>query len=81
MEEHKLLMKESLQLLNTADHLAYMTYPLLDDPKLLITITKNLYNALMKSVEAILVYERTYKRIPSFVNSYSDKMHIFRETC
>jgi len=81
MEEYNILMKESLQLLNTADHLAYMTYPMLDDPKLLITIVKNLYNALMKSVEAILIYERTYKRIPGFTDSYSDKMHMFRETC
>lgn len=81
MEEYSILMKESLKLLNTADHMAYMTYPMLDDPKLLITITQNLYNALMKSVEAILIYERTYKRIPGFTDSYNDKMHMFRETC
>lgn len=81
MEEYQILMKESLQLLNTADHLAYMTYPMLDDPKLLITIAQNLYNALMKSVEAILIYERTFKRIPGFTNSFNDKMHMFREAC
>ena len=31
--------------LNTADHLTYMTYPLLKDVKLVITIIDNLYNA------------------------------------
>lgn len=81
MEDHKLLIKEALRLLNTADHMAYMTYPMINDPKLLLTITKNLYNALLKSVEAVLVYEATYKRIPSFVNSYHDKVRMFKETC
>ena len=81
MDEHKVLAKEALQLLNTADHLAYMTYPMLNDPKLLITISQNLYNALIKAVDSILYYEVMYKRIPNFRNTFEDKMHVFRENC
>ena len=41
----------------TADHLVYVTYPLVNDVKLLVTITENLNKALLMAMEALLQYE------------------------
>ena len=54
-------MHEVLDLLNsenkifkTSDHLAYVTYHLVKDNKLIIAITENLEEAMKKAIEAVL---------------------------
>jgi len=64
--------------LNTADHLAYMTYPLLKDVKILVSITENLHNAYTFAMDAFLTYERMYKRISSLPEGYESRFDIFK---
>ena len=47
----------------TADHLIYVTYPLLKDKKLLLKILLETKNAIIYSLNAILQYEYLFKRI------------------
>jgi hypothetical protein len=44
--------------LKVADHLLSMTYPIVKDPKLLIGVIENLYEAMDESITAILEHEK-----------------------
>lgn len=81
MEDVSALLRESNLLLQRADHLLYITYPLIKDNKLLISILENLSSSLIKAMEAVLYYERMYKRIDMFADSFEVKFDIFKEKC
>lgn len=81
MEKIKALLQESNKAFNVADHLTYVTYPLIKDTKLLTTIAENLYVSLIKSMEAVLYYDRLYKRIPEYPPSFIEMFQIFKVKC
>jgi len=63
--------KKSLQI---ADHLTYMTFPIVKENKLLLKGIEELYLAIINAINAILQYEYTYKRI----QIYKDAKENFR---
>jgi len=78
--------KNILFLLNMAkeqikigDHMLYMTYPILKENKLIISIAENIYNAMLYSMDALLMYERMYKRILLYPDKFSVKLEILRK--
>lgn len=73
------LLKNANKKYETADHLAYVTYPLIQEPKLIITIADNLYSALNYLIEALIRYERLYKRIPPIQESFESKFDVFKK--
>ncbi|MEW6062748.1 MAG: hypothetical protein AB1571_00025 [Nanoarchaeota archaeon] len=77
-QEHALLAKRAFQ---TADHLAYVTYPLLKEVKLIITITENLYIAAANLMDTVLEYDRLYKRIDPLVNDFEIRFDVFKNDC
>lgn len=79
MERFHQLLAESDKLFKTADHLAYVTYPMLKEVKLTLTITKNLYGAMTKAMDAVLEYDRYYKNIFSLPEDFNSRLHIFCE--
>ncbi|MBL7147954.1 MAG: hypothetical protein ISS82_03960 [Nanoarchaeota archaeon] len=81
MGDAVVLLKEANILLQRADHMLYITYPLIKDNKLIISILENLSNSLIKTMEAVLYYERMYKRIDMFPDSFEVKFDIFKEKC
>ena len=64
MEPFELQLEEAKKALKTADHLAYITYPLVTDNKIMLLIAENLYTSVIKAIDAFLNYDRYYKRIP-----------------
>jgi len=72
------LLSEANKAFKTADHLTYVTYPLINETKLLISIVENLHLALVKSIEAILEYDQIYKRIPILPQDFQSKLEIFK---
>jgi hypothetical protein len=64
-----------------ADHLIYVTYGLVKDPKLFLAIMDNIFLALTNSLGALLHFERYYKRIPPFHDKFDSKMLMFKEYC
>lgn len=81
MERTTQLISEANRLFNTADHLAYITYPLVKETKLMVTITENLYLSLMAAVDALLQHEKAYKRISLTPNDFESKLDTFRREC
>lgn len=78
------LSKEILEMkrcLNAADHLTYMTYPLVKDYKLLVQIAKNIYDAMIKGVNIILEHDRLYKRVDLLPQNFENRFQIFQREC
>jgi len=75
------LLKEANLSLKRADHLVYMTYPLVKDNKLVVSILEHLNTSVNYAMEAILYHERMYKRIELFPDSFEVKFDIFKEKC
>jgi hypothetical protein len=81
MEKFLQLVKESNRTFETADHLAYVTYPLVNDNKLILSIAENLFKALTTGMDAILYYDRLYKRIMHLPIDFNSKLEVFKESC
>jgi|SRR3989344_760653 len=79
MNQFRNLVEGAYNSFRTADHLAYVSYPLLKDKRLLLVITQNLYMAGVKCVDALLYYERLYKRLNIVPAEFNSRMQIFRK--
>ncbi|MBR9683331.1 hypothetical protein GOV03_02215 [Candidatus Woesearchaeota archaeon] len=74
MEKFQLLREEALKNYRIADHMLTVTYPLLQDTKLLVGVTENLFLALTQAMTSILTHERIFKLVPSFNDTFADKI-------
>ena len=81
MQEIFQLVDKSNKCFKTADHLTYITYPLIKDIKLLINIVENLYRAMVYGMDAILEYDKLFKRISQFPDDFETKTNIFKTSC
>lgn len=79
MDNFKNLIFEANKSFNTADHLAYVTYPVVNDTKLISLIAEHLFTALTKGMDALLYIERQYKRIPIYPDSFEVKLDLFQK--
>ena len=75
------LLKESNTSFSTADHLTYVTYPLIKETKLSITIIENLYLSVNKAMDAIIYYDRLYKRINPVAENFNSRFDVFKTKC
>ena len=66
--------------LQTADHMVYITFPLIKENRLLIKILSEIYSAVLTLVNIILQYDSSYKRIILTENA-SENFRVFREKC
>lgn len=81
MDAFKTLIDSMNRYLNTADHLVYVTYPLVKEEKLILAALENLHNALIFAVEAILFYDKMYKRIGLYPDNFNAKLETFKLKC
>lgn len=81
MERHDEFIALAKKSLKSADHLAYMTYPLVKDLKIILLITENIYSAVMNGMEAILHYDRYYKRINLLPENFESRFETFKQKC
>lgn len=64
--------------LRIADHMLTQTYPLVNDPKLLLAILENLFLGLTNAMAALLYFERLQKKIPPFQDNFDSKYNMLR---
>jgi hypothetical protein len=76
MERYEECRNSALKQMNLADHVLTMTYPLVQDPKLLKLVMKNVYLAMESSVAMLLHYERYYKKIPPFTENFESMLEM-----
>jgi hypothetical protein len=63
MEKFNQLLKQARESFSTADHLAYVSFPMIREPKMLYVIAEALHKTAMQVITALLYYEKMYKRI------------------
>ncbi|HIJ11012.1 TPA: hypothetical protein HA278_03050 [Candidatus Woesearchaeota archaeon] len=69
---------KAIQQYDAAFHLLKVTYPLIQDPKLLMGIVTNISNSYQAAVEAILAYERQLQLVPAYGTRFIEKWNTFR---
>lgn len=73
MQTTQELLNDANRYFRSADHIAYVTYPLLQDNKLIVAVLENLNNATLCIMEAILQQENINQE------SFKVKYEIFKE--
>lgn len=63
-----------------ADHIVYVTFPLIKDKRLLLKVLQEIKNAVILCINSILQYEYLYKRIRIYKEA-QDNFRSFREKC
>jgi hypothetical protein len=71
---------EADKIIRTADHMIYVTFPLIKDKRLLLKILTETQIALAKCINAILQYEYLYKRIKLY-NKAKENLNTFKTKC
>ena len=64
MEQLDLLKSDAVKHMKVADHILTMTYPLVQDPKLLKLVMKNMYISIKKTMAALFIYEHPHRSPP-----------------
>ena len=81
MERFQELRDAANKKLKLADHILTMTYPMVKDPRLLLSSLENLFLAYTYGMSSLLYYERLFKRIPLFPDNFAGKFEMFRDKC
>ena len=66
---------------HVADHMIYITYNVVKDPRLLLSAMNNILNSLINATDALLQYERLFKRIPAFPTNFTSKLLLLKNPC
>ena len=66
--------------LKTADHMIYITFPLIKDKRILIKVLEEIHHSLSNTVKAVLQYEYKMKRIKMY-NDEKMNIEIFGQQC
>lgn len=81
MEKFQEARDKAVKNLKIADHMIGVTYPLLKDNKLLLAAMENLFLSLSNAMNAILYYDRLFKRVPPFADTFDVKFNLFKNMC
>jgi len=73
-------LKEALKALQIADHMTYVTFPLIKEQRLILKIFDEIYKSIIGCINAILNYEHLYKRIKLYRDN-NDNMQTFMGKC
>ena len=80
MEKFQENLKEAVRALQIADHMTYVTFPLVNEQRLILKIFDEIYKSIIGCINAILNYEYLYKRINLYKGN-KDNMQTFIEKC
>lgn len=73
-------LQSATKTLQTADHMAYITFPLIKEKRLLLKILTEIHSSLLNTINAILQYEYYWKRIQLYSDAKTN-FDIFRHKC
>ena len=77
-QESILKAKKSIHL---ADHMVFVTYKVVNDPRLLLSVIKNIFNSLQYTMDSLLIHERVFKRIPAYPENFGSKFSLLKDSC
>jgi len=71
-------LKQAIKSLKIADHMTYVTFPLVNEHRLLTKIFDEIYKSIINCINSILNYEYYYKRIRLYQDN-NDNLNTFTE--
>jgi hypothetical protein len=71
-EKYQENLKEAIKNLQIADHMTYVTFPLVNEKRLLLKIFDEIYKSIINCIWTILNYEHLYKRITLYSQEYEN---------
>ncbi|MFH1585708.1 MAG: hypothetical protein ABIB79_02990 [archaeon] len=80
MEKFQENLQKAQRIIQTVDHMAYMTFQLVKDKRLLLKMLTEIKNGISSCINAILQYEYLYKRISLYKNARENFM-TFEKRC
>ncbi|PIU76254.1 hypothetical protein COS75_00075 [Candidatus Pacearchaeota archaeon CG06_land_8_20_14_3_00_35_12] len=80
MEQYEQFLAEANKSFRRADHMLYITYPIVKEKRLLIKILEEIYLSMKGIVNGILHYDYAFKRIQIYKES-SMNMELFKNVC
>lgn len=81
MTDYQGLQQEAQKRLQTADHMLHVTYPSVKEPKILVAVLDHLFHSLEAAIAALVAYEREFKRVPPYPQSFIGQFEVFRKHC
>jgi hypothetical protein len=66
MEEYEKSLQEAMKNLQIADHMTYLTYPLINEKRILLKIFNEIFKAVKNCIRATLYYEASLNKIEVF---------------
>ncbi len=79
MEKFQDLKENARKKLSVADHLLLVTYPMLKDPKILLSVAQNIYKSLELGMNSSLEHEILFKKIGLLPESFHPRLDVFKE--
>jgi len=76
MEEFQKNLQQAIKHLQIADHMTYVTFPLVNEQRLLLKIFDETHNSIIQCINSILNYEYLYKRIHLY-KDHNDNLDTF----
>lgn len=80
MEKFQENLKQSIRSLQIADHITYVTFPLVNEQRLILKIFDEIHKSIVNCINAILNYEYLYKRIQLYTNN-GENIRTFTNKC
>ena len=80
MEEFQKNLQQAIRNLQIADHMTYVTFPLINEKRLLLKIFDEIYKSIINCITATLNYEHLYKRIQIY-NEDNENLNTFLLRC
>lgn len=80
MEKFQENLKQAIRSLQIADHMTYITFPLINEQRLLLKIFDEICKTIINCINAILNYEYLYKRIQIYSDN-GENIRTFANKC
>ena len=77
-ELHKDLLQQARKQIELADHMTYVTYPLVQEMKFLLSIMERITCAARLATQALLEFEYYYKRIDAYNKTFVSEISIYK---
>ena len=78
-EPYEYMLRRAKKEISTSDHLLYVTYRTIENPKFLVSISEHIIKSAKLALRALLEYEVAYKRLFVYVNELASQLDVFED--
>jgi hypothetical protein len=78
MEEFQKFRELAKKSIFQAEHILNVTYPMVQDTRLLIGAIENINLSLANAVSSVIAYERQFRRVPNYNDDFEFKYSLFK---